>query len=227
MLEPWLLPREACSSAQQPSSKGPFPNIQPEHPLMQLHTVPSGPVTYQRKKACLHASLFPLQGSCRPPWHFLSVSSSLGCTNQGTSATPHTPCPLNPCSSSQASSGHSNSIMSFWYHGTQIWAQCLRWSCISTEESRTIPSLNQLTVCWVWFAPGQSWPFWFPGHTADSDSTFLSTGIPRSHSTELLSTGLSPLGQSVFSFMQVFMLKMDQERDPLNHTSGVILCSWS
>lgn len=163
------------------------------------------------KKACLRAPLFPSRGSCRLSWCFLSVSSSLGWANQVTSSYI---LPSRPLLFFTDSSGQSLIVL------CPSQAQCLRQSCISTEQSRTIPSLDQLCL----IHSRAELAFLVPRAHRWLRFNLLSTRITRSHSIRLLSR-LTP--QLVFSFMQAFMLKMDQECDPLNHILGFILCSWS
>ena len=82
-----------------------FPNL---HLTLHWHSSMTFPqvLSLSQRAEISAAHLFPCEElqtalrSCRPPWGFPSSSSSLGWTIQGTPATPHTSCPLNPSSSS-------------------------------------------------------------------------------------------------------------------------------
>ena len=85
----------------------------------------------------------PSWGSCRPRRGLPSIFSSLGWTNRGTSATPHTSSPLNSSPSLWLSFGHPLRV---FYCGAQNCTQYSRWGCTSTMQSRTPISLNWLAM---------------------------------------------------------------------------------
>ena len=119
-------------------------------------------------------SVLPLHSpmrSCRLPWGLPSVFSSPGWTTQGTSSNPHMSCLLD----------HSSSLPPSFEFYLKVFClfsivepktepiQYLRWGCISTEQRRTIHSLDQLAVLCL-IHPRDDWSFWLPGHTIDCKS---------------------------------------------------------
>jgi len=124
--------------------KEPFPNMQPDPPLSQLHAVPSGPVAVPRAElsTCPSATLMRKQATMRPP---------LGLLCSGLNKPRHLShsscvCLSRPCTIFVTLLWTLFNCFMSLYYNIQNCTQYLRWYCTSAEQSGTITSLNQLVV---------------------------------------------------------------------------------
>lgn len=164
-------PGEPVTVAGHLFSEEAFHNAQCEFTLMQCHSILC-PVTGHQRSTSAPPFLLLYSRRC----HEVTPQLSLSWPKQATSDAPlvlenlhHLDClPQTP----------SNSLMSFWYRGTQNCTQDLTWGCISALQSRTVTFLEQLVMlCLKANAPQDTadpfcWPiFNFP---STQSSRFLS-----------------------------------------------------
>jgi len=106
----------------------------------------------------------PLMKKVQPPWGLPSVSFSLGWTDQGTSAAPHTTCSPDPSPSLWPSFGHSpmalspsyvvvpKTIHSVWGEAAAVQGQSLsHWQYWVCAPQGIIGSLAARAHCWLGF----------------------------------------------------------------------------